>query len=126
MKLPRDAKDILKTIRKGNLFAVLVLADWLEEHREEEKANALRLEYQRVMKGVGTWKRAALQGDKGRKYPVAEMVARWYGSLLRNTFRELKPGMKRIGVEESRKIMLPAAWETVKEWRQQETLRAIS
>ena len=77
-KASHNVTMMLKVINAGAIDAVPVLADALEEAGDEEMARDIRLDWLKMSKGVESLRKAALKGDKVRKEPVAEIIARWY------------------------------------------------
>jgi hypothetical protein len=109
---------LLSAIKAGHVEAVGQLADALEEMSADEHALRIRVELLHIQRGVDSWRESALKGDRGRRIPVAEQIARWYGSLLQFVANELAQRWKLSG-DDWMRLAIPAAWRIVRQWREE-------
>jgi len=121
-RLSYTAAAVLRSVNAGNIGAVLVLADALEEAGDDERARSIRLYWLKMTAAVEKLHGPALLGDKGRKTPVAEKVARLYAWMLWQT-RSIMGTRTRYtasyGLRILSKKMLPVGWAVVRAWREE-------
>lgn len=116
-----DERSFLRTYRNSlDLTVLLVFADWLEE-RGDGRCNILRRKVASTLRGIESWKRLALEGNKkSRSLGVAahEKIAAWLADLYRWVRNKFKPGWRTIGRGLS-PLVVAAGAKIVKQWREE-------